>query len=845
MAIQNIRIKYVVDTGDIDKADKSLDKLTASEKELKNEFDKANTSAKKSFDTIKKGADESKNSLNSLDGALSNIGKSIVAFFAVSKVMAFGNEVIKVRGEFQKLELSLGAMIGNKQTVDKLIADSVEFAKKTPFSLTEIGNASKQLLAYGFEANNIISTLKTLGDVSAAVGSNVNDLAYLFGTLRSQGRAFSVDIRQFASRGIPIYEELSKVLGVSVTEVNNLVSAGKVGFPEVEKAFQNMTSEGGKFFNLMEIQSQSLPGQISNLGDSWDSFLDTLGRRSEVVLNKTISLIREAIEGANELLKTDEQKGKEQSSQIQLMNQRYIQQIILEKQAKEFLKGQDSEYIKAFEEGQNQLIQAEFKKHTEQRKNRLKAAEETLRYFKLEVAAEEEITRGKSIAESLSIKARNRELLKEAQAYYDSLTDIKRANSDQEAQSQEDLDKAYKKELQRLSLQESNALRQAKLDGATKELYASLQLDLAKIQDDFNERRIEAFKKFNQQNIDELKAFGLTEIEIARGQVEEMKKLKKLKFEEEIGVKSELELQKETNKEILDEAKNKKSELEQLEHEINEAFKRFYEEDFKNYEDTQNQKKDFAIRVAQEMMAGIGMIYNEFKANADAERQIENDENRIAERRELEAVQGNKQAEANIKAKYDQIERKAKYDQAKANKDQAMFNIGLSTAEAVMRNLAAGPPQGFVLAGLAAAFGAAQLAITANRPLPKFAKGVERLEGEGTETSDSILAKLSKGERVVTAKENKDYFPALHAIHNRHVPPELLNGFVMNYDQIQRPNVVVMGNDNSGLEKKMDTVAKKLDNLKQLNINIDKGGINSFLKTEHSNTELVNNYVSL
>ena len=109
-----------------------------------------------------------------------------------------------------------------------------------------------------------------------------------------------MDIRQFAGRGIPIYEELGKVLNADRQELNKLVTEGKVGFPEVEKAFKNMTSEGGIYFNLMQEQSKSLTGMLSNLGDAWDSALNKIGQDNQ-------DLFTGAIQGAIDLVENMDQ----------------------------------------------------------------------------------------------------------------------------------------------------------------------------------------------------------------------------------------------------------------------------------------------------------------------------------------------------------------------------------------------------------------------------------------------------------------------------------------------------------------------------------------------------------
>ena len=108
-------------------------------------------------------------------------------------------------------------------------------------------------MAYGFAAKELIPTMRSLGSVAIATGTRLDDMAYIYGTLRSQGRAYSRDLMQFAMRGIPIYEELAKVMGVGADKIQKMASPqGKIGFKEVEKAFKNMTTNGGKFAGIID-----------------------------------------------------------------------------------------------------------------------------------------------------------------------------------------------------------------------------------------------------------------------------------------------------------------------------------------------------------------------------------------------------------------------------------------------------------------------------------------------------------------------------------------------------------------------------------------------------------------
>lgn len=224
-----------------------------------------------------------------MDAAFKRLAASVGAIFTAQQAARIIENIVRVRGEFQQLEVAFTTMLRSGEKADKLMAEAVDFAAHTPFDLQGVASGIRQLLAYGTAAEDAIKEVEMLGNVAAGLSVPLNDMIYLYGTLRSQGRAYTVDIRQFAGRGVPIYEELSKVLGVTVAQVNEFITAGKVGFAEVEQAFKNMTSEGGMFYNLMQEQSKTITGQISNLKDNIDMMFNEMGQNAEGFISDVIS----------------------------------------------------------------------------------------------------------------------------------------------------------------------------------------------------------------------------------------------------------------------------------------------------------------------------------------------------------------------------------------------------------------------------------------------------------------------------------------------------------------------------------------------------------------------------
>lgn len=211
-------------------------------------------------------------------------------------IKKFISDLVNIRGEFQKTQMSFETMLGSKEKADVLMAQMVQTAAKTPFDLQGVANGAKQLLAYGTAAEDVNDTLIRLGNIASGLSIPLGDMVYLYGTTQTQGRLFTQDVRQFMGRGIPLVKELAAMLGKTEEEINNMVTAGQIGFPEIEKVIRKMTDEGGKFYNLMEKQSQTLSGQISNLGDAWDGMLNSIGEDTQELTSKTISMATSVIE---------------------------------------------------------------------------------------------------------------------------------------------------------------------------------------------------------------------------------------------------------------------------------------------------------------------------------------------------------------------------------------------------------------------------------------------------------------------------------------------------------------------------------------------------------------------
>ena len=264
-----------------------------------------NSSVLKAFRGVQDGVSQTARVVEQQGQSIENVFNRIKSVASLAFAGFTAKEIIStlgtVRGEFQQFEIAFETMLGSGQKAKGMISDLANLAATTPFDMKGVVNGAKQLLAYGFAANEITDTMRRLGDVSAGLGLNLQDLTWLYGTTMVQGRLFTRDLMQFTGRGIPLAEELAKQFGVTKDKVSELVTAGKVGFPEVKKAIESLTNEGGKFGGLMEKQSHSITGQVSNIKDTIEMAINDLGTQTEGLMNDALDITSTVIDHWKEI----------------------------------------------------------------------------------------------------------------------------------------------------------------------------------------------------------------------------------------------------------------------------------------------------------------------------------------------------------------------------------------------------------------------------------------------------------------------------------------------------------------------------------------------------------------
>lgn len=236
----------------------------------------------------------------SIDDVISNIQNSMNIAIGGWSIGKFVNQMMQVRGQFQQTEMAFKTMLQSEEKADALMKQLIRTAAVTPFGVKDVTEGAKQLLAFNVAAEDVNKTLIGLGDVAAGMGLNLKDLVMLYGTTIAKGKMDTMDLYQFLNRGIPIADEIAKVMGLDVTnaikEVQKQIKAGKVTSDIFIQAMQSMTAEGSKFGGLMEAQSKTITGQISNIEDAIEQMFNDLGKSQEGVINTGLGVVSTLVE---------------------------------------------------------------------------------------------------------------------------------------------------------------------------------------------------------------------------------------------------------------------------------------------------------------------------------------------------------------------------------------------------------------------------------------------------------------------------------------------------------------------------------------------------------------------
>lgn len=228
--------------------------------------------------------------------------RKLALVFSVSQIEGYISKLANVRGEFELQQRSLQAILQNKSQADEIFNKTVQLAIKSPYKIRELVSFTKQLAAYRIESNKLYDTTKRLADVSAGLGVNMGRIILAYGQVKAAAYLRGMEVRQFTEAGINLYGELQRYFeeekgkAYTTAQIVDMISKRKVTFEDIENIFKRLTESGGLFYNMQEIQAETLKGKISNLQDSIDIMLNSIGKANEDTLKGSIDSIKVLID---------------------------------------------------------------------------------------------------------------------------------------------------------------------------------------------------------------------------------------------------------------------------------------------------------------------------------------------------------------------------------------------------------------------------------------------------------------------------------------------------------------------------------------------------------------------
>jgi tape measure domain-containing protein len=241
-------------------------------------FTQGVNSAEKSLASLDKGTQSTEGGLGKLGNiAQIAIGNVLAGAFtsATSAAKNFFDAQMSGAKDFETTRVAFDGIIGDTQKAGQVMDQVVKAAAKTPFEIPELANAAKMLAGFGVAADDVLPSVMMVGDVAAGLNVPIGDMSYLVGTIKSQGKAMTADLNQFANRGVPIWQALGKVTGKTNEQLHDMASSGEISYELIEKSFKGMTTQGGLFNGMMDRISGTSKGLDSTLSDAFGS----IGRR--------------------------------------------------------------------------------------------------------------------------------------------------------------------------------------------------------------------------------------------------------------------------------------------------------------------------------------------------------------------------------------------------------------------------------------------------------------------------------------------------------------------------------------------------------------------------------------
>lgn len=276
---------------EINKARIRAAQLKAEQIDLKTELKETTSELKKQKAGVSGVSDEMKKMKTLITG--------FIAAYGGKKLCEL---LIGSNDEMEQYTTSLEVMLGSASKASAMIEKMRDFAAKTPLTLENVISGGSLLMSYGVDESNLIDTMTKLGDLARGNAEKMDRITLAYGQMLAKGKVTGEELMQMAEAGVPLQTALAESIGVTGEEFSKMVSAGKVGIDDLNKAITGLTTGNGKFAGMMEKQSQTMRGMLSTLLDNLSEFMRKMGEGA-------FGEVKSALQEASDLLAEWEKDG--------------------------------------------------------------------------------------------------------------------------------------------------------------------------------------------------------------------------------------------------------------------------------------------------------------------------------------------------------------------------------------------------------------------------------------------------------------------------------------------------------------------------------------------------------
>lgn len=256
---------------------------------------------------IKASVSSVNSSLHESADYLRDIERLTGVAFGVVGVRQFLSSLVDITGQFEVQQMALRSMIGDANKADQIFSELRQNALESPYTFQDLSKYAKQLAAFNIDADQIVETEKRLADVAAGLGVDMGRIILAYGQVKAAGVLKGTELRQFTEAGVPLLQSLADQIErttgktINLAQVFDMISKKQIPFEMVEQAFKDMTSEGGKFYNMQEVLVETLQGKIGKLRDTWQQAVYDLGQANSGALKGAVDMATRLVSHLDEI----------------------------------------------------------------------------------------------------------------------------------------------------------------------------------------------------------------------------------------------------------------------------------------------------------------------------------------------------------------------------------------------------------------------------------------------------------------------------------------------------------------------------------------------------------------